>query len=186
MVGRVAIERRADWLVLATRLVVLRSRLLFPASPEEEADAAREAEQALQQLEERARMRAAGQWLARQPYLGIDVFARPHPKATHDSGYVALTEACLVVLRGHPGSEEFAPPDSCRVEIPDFWRIPDAVDRIRNLLTEHPAGGPLTGFLPPIGQAELGQDLKLRAAGRQQFLEANQSGDFEEVSLHAS
>src|SRR5208337_3487169 len=31
----VAIERRADWLVLATRLIVLRSRLLFAADPAE-------------------------------------------------------------------------------------------------------------------------------------------------------
>ena len=29
----VMIERRADWLVMATRLVLLRSRLLFPATP---------------------------------------------------------------------------------------------------------------------------------------------------------
>jgi segregation and condensation protein A len=30
---RVAIERKADWLIMATRLVLLRSRLLFPVSP---------------------------------------------------------------------------------------------------------------------------------------------------------
>ncbi|WP_284945154.1 hypothetical protein [Acidisoma cladoniae] len=34
LVDRVSLERRADWLVLAARLVLLRSRLLFPASPE--------------------------------------------------------------------------------------------------------------------------------------------------------
>ena len=35
----VMIERRADWLVMATRLVLLRSRLLFPATPEAAAEA---------------------------------------------------------------------------------------------------------------------------------------------------
>src|ERR1700712_3129501 len=35
MTDLVALERRADWLVLATRLVVLRTKLLFPGSPEE-------------------------------------------------------------------------------------------------------------------------------------------------------
>ena len=30
----VRLERRADWLVLATRLVLLRSRLLLPSTPE--------------------------------------------------------------------------------------------------------------------------------------------------------
>lgn len=197
MVGRVAIERRADWLVLATRLVVLRTRLLFPATPEEAADAAREAEQELRRLDERARMRAAGQWLARRPTLGIDVFTRPHPKATHESGYVALMEACLVVLRGRPGTEDFTPPDSYRVEIPDLWRIPEAIDRVRTLLAEHPAGGPLSGFLPAIGKQEVHRNLKLRAAvastfaaslelSRQQFLEADQGEHFEEVILHAT
>jgi segregation and condensation protein A len=196
MMGRVAIERRADWLVLATRLVVLRSRLLFPATPEEAADATREAEQELRRLDERARMRAAGQWLARRPHLGIDVFTRPHPKATRESGYVALMEACLVTLRGRPGTEDFTPTDNYRVEIPDLWRIPDAIDRVRTLLTEHPAGGPLTGFLPAIGQQEVYRNLKLRAAvastfaatlelSRQQFLEADQGGHFQEVTLHA-
>jgi segregation and condensation protein A len=197
MVGRVAIERRADWLVLATRLVVLRTRLLFPATPEEAADAVREAEQEIQRLDERARMRAAGQWLARRPTLGIDVFTRPHPKATHESGYVALMEACLVVLRGRPGTEDFTPPDTYRVEIPDLWRIPDAIDRVRILLEENPEGGPLTSFLPAIGQAEESRNLKLRAAvastfaaslelSRQQYLVAEQGEKFAEVTLRAT
>jgi segregation and condensation protein A len=193
---KVAIERRADWLVLATRLVVLRTRLLFPASPEEAADAARDAEQEIQRLDELARMRAAGQWLARRPYLGIDVFVRPHLKPTHESGYVALMEACLVVLRGRPGSEDFAPPDSYRVEVPNFWRIPEAIERVRTLLKEHPEGGPLAGFLPSIGNDEIGRKLKLRVAlastfaaglelSRQQVLEAEQNVQFEEVRLRA-
>jgi segregation and condensation protein A len=186
LVDVVALERRADWLVLATRLVVLRTRLLFPASPEEAEDAAREADYELQRLNE----------MARRPYLGIDVFARPHPKPTHESGYVALMEACLVVLRGRPGTEDFAPPDTYRVEVPNLWRIPDAIERVRNLLVEHPEGGPLAEFLPPIGNAEAARTLKLRAAlastfaaslelSRQQFLEADQNAQFEEVMLRA-
>ena len=196
MVGRVALERRADWLVLATRLVVLRTKLLFPANPEEAADAAREADYELQRLNKMARMRAAGQWLSRRPYLGIDVFTRPHPQPTHESGYVALMEACLVTLRGRPGTEEFAPPDTYRVEVPNLWRIPDAIDRVRDMLDEHPEGGPLTGFLPAIGKEEAARTLKLRAAlastfaaslelSRQQFLEADQNALFEEVMLSA-
>jgi len=115
LAAKVAIERRADWTVLAARLVLLRTRLLFPASPEEQADAAREAEQEVQRLDERVRMRAAGQWLARRPYRGIDVFTRPHPKPVHESGFVALMEACLVALRGRAGSEAFEPPATYRV-----------------------------------------------------------------------
>jgi segregation and condensation protein A len=195
--GQVAIERRADWTVLAARLVVLRTRLLFPASPEEQADAVREAEQEIQRIDELVRMRAAGQWLARRPYFGIDVFARPQPKIAHESGYVALMEACLLALRGRPGSENFEAPATYRVEVPNFWRIPEAIDRVRRLIAEHPEGGPLGGFVPSIGKEEVGRTLKLRVAlastfaaslelSRQQVLEAEQSAHFEEITLHGT
>jgi chromatin segregation and condensation protein Rec8/ScpA/Scc1 (kleisin family) len=52
-------DRRADWLVLATRLVHLRSRLLFPESPEGAAEAARDATAKLRRIDELTRMRAA-------------------------------------------------------------------------------------------------------------------------------
>jgi segregation and condensation protein A len=105
-------------------------------------------------------------------------------------------EACLVTLRGRPGTEEFAPPDTYRVEVPNLWRIPDAIDRVRHLLDERPEGGPLTGFLPAIGREEASRKLKLRAAvastfaaslelSRQQLLEADQNALFEEVMLRA-
>jgi segregation and condensation protein A len=197
MAARVAIERRADWLVLATRLVLLRTRLLFPASPEQAADAAREAEYEIDRLDELARMRAAGQWLARRPQLGMDVFARPRPKEVHESGYVALMEACLVVLRGRPGDDAFEPADIYRIEVPDFWRIPQAIERVRTLLAEHPEGGPLIGFLPAIGREEAGRTMKLRVAlastfaaslelSRQQALQAEQSGNFAEITLRGA
>ena len=60
--SRVPIERRADWLVLATRLVLLRSRLVFPADAQEAADAERDAAKQLRNLNELAAMRAAAQW----------------------------------------------------------------------------------------------------------------------------
>jgi segregation and condensation protein A len=67
--GLVSLERRADWLVLATRLVHLRSRLLFPATPEAAADAEAEAALEIRRLDERIAMRAAGAWLGQRPYL---------------------------------------------------------------------------------------------------------------------
>jgi segregation and condensation protein A len=67
---RVPIERQADWVVLATRLVLLRTRLLFPASPEAAADAEREAQTEIQRIEEMQVMRAAVAWLQPGPSLG--------------------------------------------------------------------------------------------------------------------
>lgn len=40
---QVPLEQRADWLVLASRLVLLRTRLLFPGTPEEAEAAERRA-----------------------------------------------------------------------------------------------------------------------------------------------
>jgi segregation and condensation protein A len=70
LVGRVPIERRADWLVLATRLVLLRSRLLFPASPEEAVEAEQEADAEVRRVEGLAFVRAAAAWLSARPQLG--------------------------------------------------------------------------------------------------------------------
>jgi segregation and condensation protein A len=74
----VPIERRADWVVLATRLVLLRSRLLFPASPEAAEAAERDAARELHRLAEMGFVRAVVAWLEARRQLGRDVFARPH------------------------------------------------------------------------------------------------------------
>jgi segregation and condensation protein A len=194
LAGRVTLEQRADWLVMATRLVLLRSRLLFPASPEAAADAERDAVAALQRIDALARMRAAASWLQARPQLGSDVFARPAAKAPpSDGGYVALMQACLVVLRGREGRPEEAP--FYRLAVPELWRVPDALARIRALLAELPDGGELARFLPPIAPEEPQRPLKARAAMASTFLAGlelaragqirlEQTGAFGTVMLH--
>jgi len=146
--AQVPLERRADWLVLATRLILLRSRLLFPSSPEAAAAAEAEAAREVQRLDERIAMRAAGAWLGCRPQLGIEVFARPVVTPPREGGYVALMEACLVVLRG-PAVRDLAEPVYTKA-IPDLWRVPDAMTHLAARLARHPEGGELTDFLPPI------------------------------------
>jgi segregation and condensation protein A len=189
LVGKVPIERRADWLVLATRLVVLRTRLLFPESPEAAADALREAEKELGRLDELARMSAAASWLLARPQLGTDVFTRTPEEPARESGYVALMEACLVLLRGRPGSESFEAPETLTVSIPDLWRIPEAMERIRTLMPQLPDGAPLKAFLPAVPAEDPNQTLKVRAAiastfaaglelAKQEFLSMQQDQNF--------
>ena len=163
LVGRVSLERRADWLVLATRLVLLRSRLLFPCSPEAAIEAEQEAGAELRRLEEMVFVRAAASWLTARPQLGIDVFGRPDAKASsREGGYVALMEACLVVLRGRGGRTEEAL--VYRQVVPDLWRVSDALARIRATLAEQPEGGELAVFLPRISAGIETRDLRARAA----------------------
>ena len=74
------LTQRADWLVMAAWLVLLRSRLLLPvANPAEEA-----CENGADRRPDpwRALLAARGlaAWLDRRPQLGIDVFARGQPE----------------------------------------------------------------------------------------------------------
>src|SRR6516164_9310935 len=70
------IEHWAAWTVMAASLTELWSRLLLPPDAPTARTAAEEAEALRRRLLERARMRAAADWLERQPQLGRVVFAR--------------------------------------------------------------------------------------------------------------
>jgi segregation and condensation protein A len=164
--GRVPLEQRSTWVVLASQLVLLKSQLLAPASPAEAAAAEHQARRQLQQLEELATMRAAGAWLAARPQLGRDIHARGYreaqrrPKAEQ---LLAFLEAVLVMLEGRPGQdvEEQRP---YRPAPPDLFRVPEALARIRDLLATRPEGGPLESFLPTIAASHPQARLKRRSA----------------------
>ena len=74
------LSRWGDWLVMAATLTHLRSRLLLPAEAPEAQAALSEAEALRRQLVGREQMRAAADWLERQPQLGREVFARGRPE----------------------------------------------------------------------------------------------------------
>jgi segregation and condensation protein A len=168
LAGHVALERRADWLVMATHLVLLRSRLLFPANPEAAAEAERDAAAEARRIEELRFIRAAAAWLSARPALGVDVFARPAADPPRATGYVALMEACLTVLRGRNGRPADAP--VYHPALPDLWRVPAAVARIRAMLAARPAGGDLAGFLPVMDAAAPDHTLQARAAVASTFV----------------
>lgn len=162
LADRVPIERRTDWLVLAARLVLLRSWLLFPPSPEAAAEAERDAAAALCRIQELAFIRAAAAWLQARPVLGQDVFAAPPPRRAHRTGYVALIEACLAILRGREGRPELA--SVTHLLVPDLWRASDGLARIRAMLAEYPKGGELACFVPPLQVDASDHGIKARAA----------------------
>jgi segregation and condensation protein A len=109
LAGRVTLERRADWLVLAARLLLLRSRLLFPTSPAEAATAEQDAAAEELRLGEMLRIRAAASWLEAQPQLGQEVFVRPRQTQEGSTETtMALLKAWFVVLRGPRSQPETA------------------------------------------------------------------------------
>ena len=158
-----ALERRADWVVVASRLVLLRSRLMAPASPEFAAAAQRDADAELHRLEAGVQVRAAAAWLQARPQLGHDVFARPsRGPDPRTASYMTLMQACLVVLRQTVAQAHNTP--VYRPRPPELWSVTQAIARIRAMLETAPMGGELGSFLPKGSRAEPDHALKSRAA----------------------
>jgi segregation and condensation protein A len=167
----VPVERRADWLVMATRLVLLRSRLLFPATPEAAVEAEREAEREVTRLDELRFIRTAASWLQARPQLGHDVFARaPAGPDPHVASYMALMEACLTVLRGR--DELPAEEAVYRPTIPDLFRIPEALLRMRALVDEISRPRPLEDFWPEVPAERRREPVIVRSAVASTFVAA--------------
>jgi segregation and condensation protein A len=158
----VALEQRADWLVVAARLTQLRSKLLLPADPAAADAAERDAALVLAGLQKMHCIRAAASWLSARPQLGMDVFARPHGRSPRVSSYMALMEACLTVIQGRAGRATEAEA-VYRVAARDLWRVSDALARISAQLAATPAGGDMIGFVPKLPSAP-DRALRLKAA----------------------
>ncbi len=167
----VPIERRADWLNLVARLIVLRSRLLLPRSPEAEKAALDEVECERSRLQNLQFVRAAASWLDARPQLGRDVFARPRrDRDPRVASYMRLMEACLAVLemeeaREMPAFEEVYAPVTRAL-----FRIPDALARMRAKLASLDAPVRLVGFLPRMPDTIADCELVARSAVASTFV----------------
>ena len=194
MRDRVALERRADWLVMATRLVLLRSRLLFPESPAAAAAAARDAATALRRIDDLAGLRAAAAqaaaaWLGARPILGQEVFARGLPEqlgvhrdTAHTVDVIAFLWASLSFF------EDDAPePDTVtryRPSWTELYPVAEARERILRILGEGGDGKDLGQFLPEHPASTAAEDpsdpLRLSSAWATTFsasLELAKQGD---------
>jgi segregation and condensation protein A len=149
----VPIERRADWLVMATRLVLLRSRLLFPESPMAVEAAERDAATELRRIDDLTEVRAAAAWLSTRPVLGQEVFARGAPEqlgeyrgTQHAVDVIAFLWASLSLFE-----DDTEPLDTVARYRPawtNLYSVTDARDRILRILGEGGDEGDLGRFLP--------------------------------------
>jgi segregation and condensation protein A len=151
--GRVAIERRADWLVMATRLVLLRSRLLFPESPAAAAAAERDAASELRRIDDLAELRAAAAWLGARPVLGQEVFIRGAPErqgvhldAAYEVDVIAFLWASLSLFE--EDTDDLDTVARYRPVWADLYSVTEARDRILRVLGEG---------LPTNHQADFGR-----------------------------
>ena len=139
------------------------SSLRFSRSATPEAQAAlSEAEALRRQLVGREQMRAAADRLERNPHLGREVFARGRPEGRSENRGAASTDllrACLTLLQ--VPAEMVA---VYRPRPPPFWRVSQAIARIRTMLLEQPEGAALMAFLPAIEAQAPDREVRYRAA----------------------
>ena len=162
---RVPLSYLGDWLVMAAHLALLRSRLVLPADTEEAEEARREAEALHRTLADREHVRHLADWLQQRQQLGREVFARgaaeePETagRATPAADTAALLRACLAVLERPDRGGSYRPSP-----LP-FWRVPDALARLRRMLPEVPEGAALERFLPETAAGGPDAALRRRAA----------------------
>ncbi len=162
--GQVPIERRADWLVLASRLLVLRSRLFFAATPEieEAVEAALERERS--RLQHLQFIRSAASWMGARPQIGQDVFGRGRQgRDPRIASYMRLLEACLTVLR-RPDDDPSIEAATYRPAVSKLFQVDAVLRRLRTLVDALDGPVPFTTLLPPIPAGVIDKSLLARSA----------------------
>jgi segregation and condensation protein A len=156
------LEPWAGWTVMAATLTELWSRLLLPHDAPAARAAVAEAEALRRHMLERARMRAAADWLEQRAQLGREVFRRGRPEvsaASRGGDLTDLLRACLPAL---------LVPDDTAVALqprpPPLWTAHDALAHVTRLLDGLPDGSPLTEFVPRIPPDAPARALRRRAA----------------------
>jgi segregation and condensation protein A len=171
LAAHVPIGRRGDWLVMATRLVLLCSRLLFPATPEAGEEAARDAAREIARLDALRVIRAAASWLQARKQLGHDVFAHTPPGPDPQvASYMALLEACLAALRRRDALPAATP--VYRPALGELFRIPEALIRIRALAGVMREPRSFGDFLPVVPPERRGEPVVVRSAVASTFVAA--------------
>ena len=189
--GTADLARWGDWLVMTANLTLLRSRLLLPADAAEARAAREEAEALRLTLLGREEMRAAANWLERRVQLGRDVFPRGQAEAPahHRRGDVTeLLRACLAMLRVPAAAQAY------QLRVLPFWRVPDAMARIGQMMEASEAEVAMAALLPAIAADAVGRDRLCRAAVastlvaslelcRSGLLEVTQSGAWTPITV---
>ena len=193
------LARWGDWVVMASDLALLRSRLLLPADTPDALTAQAEAEVLRRQWVHRAQTADAANWLEGRPQLGFEVFARGRAEAWR-SDCAAASAAGQGVGTDDPDVELDAaqretadtppvaggdltellraclvalrlPPDALAYQLHPvpFWSVSDAAARIALLLEGLPEGARLEAFVPAIA-ASAHRALRCRAAVASTFV----------------
>ena len=173
------LEIAADYLVMAAWLAYLKSRLLLPASEDDEEPSGAELAAALTyQLQRLEAMRTAAETLFARPLLGRDVFARGAPEGIRVTTTSEYDATLFELLRAYGSTQRRHKPTPLRIEQMELFSMDDALGRLASVLGKVPDWSALSSFLP----AGITDDLVRRSAVASTFaasLELVRSGQAE-------
>ena len=165
------LAQRSDWLVAASWLTLLKSRLLLPDAIPEAEEARQAAERLREHLTTTTHVRALASWLEARPQLGQDVLGRgcvevPVYNTPAKGDLLDLLVACLAVYDAPMAPTALLYRPVAR----DLCTVQAALERLRWLLAAHPDGGELAQFLPSPSAQTTEPVLHIRAALASTFL----------------
>jgi segregation and condensation protein A len=184
--------QKADWVVMASWLVQLRSLLLLPADAPAQLAAKDAADQFRDRLSGLAEIQALAAWLDDRPHLGRDVFTRGQPPEAFDLSVEGGPEVDVIEFLwasmalfddgglGPDISERYRP------RWRDLYSVAEARARILKRLAETPDGLPLEQLLPEDSvAADVPAEpvLKQRAAWTSTFIASLELAKQGEVAL---
>ena len=183
------LTERGDWLVAASWLVLLKSKLLVHAEDEAEVPEAERLRDGLIRAEQRRHARALAGWLERRPQLGQEVFARgvaevPAIADRIEGGdLLDLLLACFDLLdvpktAAREAVRPYAPPPL------DVWPLADALVHLRTWLRDHPGGGELGELVPGASGSMPASPLRRRSNLATGFLAGLELAKQGEVLMH--
>jgi segregation and condensation protein A len=178
----------ADYLVMATRLAYLKSRLLLPRAerpPAEETPAEEVAARLAFRLAKLAAMRDAAEALRTLPHLGRDVFGRGDPEAIQIIPSGRIEGDLYELMSAYIGQRRREEQRSYRPAPPQAYPLEDARERLRRMLPDLDRWTPLAG-VAPMGTPAVGPSrASFLASTLSASLELVREGDLEARQLEA-
>ncbi|WP_286840346.1 hypothetical protein [Acidiphilium sp. 34-64-41] len=185
----IPLGHQADWVVMASWILLLRSDLLLPRDAPAQQAAERRATDLRDRLVVLQEIQALGAWLDQRPQLGRDVFARGRSEAigsviggSIEVDMIAFLWACLEQFDDPTDAVDTRP--IYRLPALDLYGIPEARDRIMRLLAESGEALSLDQLLPgpnqQMDQPQTETRLRKRSAWSSTFvasLELAKQGD---------
>lgn len=155
------LEIAADYLVMAAWLAYLKSRLLLPATDEEDEPTGAELAARLAfQLQRLEAMRKAAEEIMQRPRLGQDFFARGEPDPLIVDTTTVFSTSLYDLLTVYAGIRERQGASTLRITPAKLYSMDDALERLGRLIGTVPDWTTLSRFLPE----DIGDDLVMRSA----------------------